>query len=437
MAYDSTKPANDGYLAEFPPEMREQLRAMINDQIVDALKLVGLSPGNLNGNIPVSNGTLCNNLNAEKLGGNLASAFATTGHIHGAATTSSNGFMSNTDKAKLDGISTGAQVNQNAFGNVKVGTTTIIQADNVTDTLELVAGANIALTPDATNDRVTVAVTGTVASAAVCTGNASSATTAASCTGNAATATKLQNARTINGVSFDGSANITVTAAANGGTSAACSGNAATATKLQAARTISLTGSVTGSGSFDGSGNLSIATSGGVPVGAIFYFPAAVPPTGYLELNGALVSRTTYAALWAYAQSSGNLVATDAAWVAGQFSPGDGSTTFRIPDLRDEFIRGWDHGRGIDLDRSIGSIQNGCNEAHTHRFGTCAAMDGNWHTGHPVLGEGQLCNVYGGSGYSVKAGPFYNADASAGGIEKTGGVETRPRNVALLPCIKY
>lgn len=52
-----------------------------------------------------------------------------------------------------------------------------------------------------------------------------------SVSGNAGTATKLATARTINGVSFDGSANITITAAANGGTSAACSGNSATASK--------------------------------------------------------------------------------------------------------------------------------------------------------------------------------------------------------------
>lgn len=50
-------------------------------------------------------------------------------------------------------------------------------------------------------------------------------------TGNAASATKLQTKRKINNVDFDGTANITITAAANGGTSAACSGNAATATK--------------------------------------------------------------------------------------------------------------------------------------------------------------------------------------------------------------
>lgn len=161
MAYDSNKPTNDGYLADFPPEMREQLRAIINDQIVDALKLCGLSPGNATGNIPVSNGTVCANLNAEKVGGNLPAAFATAGHGHSVATTSSNGFMANTDKSKLDGIAGGAEVNQNAFANVVVGATTI-QADAKSDTLTLAAGANVALTPDAVNDKVTIALDGTV-----------------------------------------------------------------------------------------------------------------------------------------------------------------------------------------------------------------------------------------------------------------------------------
>ena len=56
---------------------------------------------------------------------------------------------------KLDGIQAGAEVNQNAFSNVKVGSTTI-SADTKTDTLELVAGTNVTLTPDATNDKVTI-----------------------------------------------------------------------------------------------------------------------------------------------------------------------------------------------------------------------------------------------------------------------------------------
>lgn len=54
--------------------------------------------------------------------------------------------------------------NQNAFSNVKVGSTTVA-ADTTTDTLELVAGTNVTLTPDATNDKVTIAATDTTYSA--------------------------------------------------------------------------------------------------------------------------------------------------------------------------------------------------------------------------------------------------------------------------------
>ena len=80
------------------------------------------------------------------------------------------------------------------------------------------------------------------------------ATTALACTGNSATATKLATARTINGVSFDGSTNITITAAANGGTSSSCSGNSATASTLATARTLTIgnTGKA-----FNGSANVS------------------------------------------------------------------------------------------------------------------------------------------------------------------------------------
>lgn len=77
-----------------------------------------------------------------------------------AASTSAAGLMSAADKTKLNGIATGAEVNQNAFSNVKVGSTTIA-ADAKTDTLEIVAGDNITLTPDATNDKVTIKATDT------------------------------------------------------------------------------------------------------------------------------------------------------------------------------------------------------------------------------------------------------------------------------------
>lgn len=71
------------------------------------------------------------------------------------ATTSTAGAMSASDKVKLDGIATGAEVNQNAFSNVKIGNSTIA-ADSTTDTLTIAAGDYISLTADATNDKVTI-----------------------------------------------------------------------------------------------------------------------------------------------------------------------------------------------------------------------------------------------------------------------------------------
>lgn len=65
-----------------------------------------------------------------------------------------------TEKNKLAGIAAGAEVNQNAFSKVVIGTTNI-EADSKTDTLTLVAGSNVTLTPDATNDKITIAATNT------------------------------------------------------------------------------------------------------------------------------------------------------------------------------------------------------------------------------------------------------------------------------------
>jgi hypothetical protein len=71
-----------------------------------------------------------------------------------------------------------------------------------------------------------------------------------------------------------------------------------------------------------------------LPVGAEIFWTGTTAPNGFLEENGALLSRAAYADLWAHAQASGNIV-TDAEWSDnnwGAFSDGDGSTTFRLPD---------------------------------------------------------------------------------------------------------
>lgn len=161
MAYDKDFPADDSYLADFPSGEREQIRSIVEDKIVNAGKLWGLAPSNSSGQVPVSNGTVCNNLNADKLDGYDASHFSADGHVHNNASTSTAGFMSAADKTKLDEVATGAEVNQNAFANVSVGTSTL-QADNKQDTLYIAAGSNVSITADETNDKITIGLTGIV-----------------------------------------------------------------------------------------------------------------------------------------------------------------------------------------------------------------------------------------------------------------------------------
>jgi hypothetical protein len=70
-----------------------------------------------------------------------------------------------------------------------------------------------------------------------------------------------------------------------------------------------------------------VATDGSnlTPAGTVAYFPATTPPGGWLKANGQLVSRTTYAALFAV--------------IGTTYGAGDGTTTFALPDLRGEFVR--------------------------------------------------------------------------------------------------
>ena len=88
-----------------------------------------------------------------------------TNTTYSLATASNDGLMAKGDKGKLDGIAVGAEVNQNAFGNILVGST-IIAADTKTDTLTFVAGTNVTLTPDAANDKLTIAAKDTTYAAA-------------------------------------------------------------------------------------------------------------------------------------------------------------------------------------------------------------------------------------------------------------------------------
>ena len=145
------------------------------------------------------------------------------------ATQSAHGLMSVNDKKKLDGITAGAEPNQNAFASVLVGNTNVA-ADVESDTLTLVAGSNITLTADATNDKITIAAKDTVTTVST-TGNGNAITSITANNGaltvkkdstfllanaNAVSASKLNTPRTISAgdleyegsASFDGSQNV-------------------------------------------------------------------------------------------------------------------------------------------------------------------------------------------------------------------------------------
>lgn len=137
----------------------------------------------------------------------------------------------------------------------------------------------------------------------------------------------------------------------------------------------------------------------GVPTGAIAYFPHAAAPFGWLKANGAAVSRTVYANLFAV--------------IGTAYGSGDGRTTFNLPDLRGEFIRSWDDGRTVDNGRVLGSWQADEFRSHSHGIGISRMTD-----------------------TDRGSNPSTVSVDTVGQTDPAGGIETRPRNIALLACIK-
>ena len=155
-----------------------------------------------------------------------------------------------------------------------------------------------------------------------------------------------------------------------------------------------------------------------IPVGSILPMPKATVPAGFLELDGSAQSIAMYPDL--------------AAYLGTTYSKGaEAAGEFRLPDTRGEFLRGWDHGRGIDAGRALGSAQQD-------------AMQGHWHN----VVAGNTGSVKGLLGGNETAGTnFMNDIAPSGGrvtSPASDGVngaprtanESRPRNLAVMWCIK-
>ena len=235
--------------------------------------------------------------------------------------------------------------------------------------------------------------------------------------------------------------------------------------------------------------NSGVASVGGsAEPGTVSMFARSTSPIGWVKANGAALSRTSYATLFAA--------------IGTTFGVGDGSTTFNIPDLRGEFLRTWDDSRGIDAGRAFGSAQIEALKSHAHTFtgnaladhnhtassGTVSAdhthttgvagntgtasvhhahglaaggifagdTGTNWLTGAGgnIIKHQSSTNMTGADHYhyfsvSVASGGIsanhthaitnvaVGAGTPSGTIGNFGGTETRPRNVALLACIKY
>jgi microcystin-dependent protein len=142
-----------------------------------------------------------------------------------------------------------------------------------------------------------------------------------------------------------------------------------------------------------------------MPTGAVFHFAALFPPAGYLVCDGSIVP---------FGVGTVQAITADFSALFLILGSNYGSAG-QLPDLRGEFIRGWDNGRGADIGRAFGSFQADDFRSHSHTYtGTVPKS---------LRGDGSGADDY--------------ADPGSFTTGAAGGTETRPRNVALLPCIKY
>ncbi len=152
--------------------------------------------------------------------------------------------------------------------------------------------------------------------------------------------------------------------------------------------------------------------------GSVGIFPACTSaPPGYIVAKGQLVSRSgANANLWAWAQANAAVV-SDGSWAStpGNYSSGDGSTTFRLPQIDGLFLRMLEQGSGYDPGRAIGTYQADQFQDHTHNYDKAAS-----------------------AGIGNATGPAYTTfNTAPTTIPVTGnhGSETRGKNAVGLGCI--
>ncbi|WP_434524011.1 tail fiber protein [Photorhabdus asymbiotica] len=137
-----------------------------------------------------------------------------------------------------------------------------------------------------------------------------------------------------------------------------------------------------------------------VPVGSPIPWPLSHPPIGYFTCNGSAFNKLQYPKL------------------AEAYPDG------RLPDLRGEFIRGWDDGRGIDIGRNLLSAQADAFKRHNHSISTTNSQSQTLENTDPVRG-------------SMTGGASYRGGLGEGkSIGMSGENETRPRNIAFSYIVR-
>lgn len=223
--------------------------------------------------------------------------------------------------------------------------------------------------------------------------------------------------------------------------------------------------------------NSAVATANAsqTPAGVLVWVTGTDAPAGFIVAHGQTLSRSGFSRLWSWAQTSGLLAASEGLKRPGGYGPGNGTTTFSVPDLRAMFIRAGDGGAGVDIStpgRLLGTYQASSNLTHTHGVTDPQHSHGTVDPGHghgvsdpghahtlgtptPIFG-GTFSGGFNPASFNIYAASTPNTSVSGTGIgifgnftglgirtaltgisiNASGVFEAKPPNVSLLPCIK-
>ncbi|EOT3907634.1 phage tail protein [Escherichia coli] len=149
--------------------------------------------------------------------------------------------------------------------------------------------------------------------------------------------------------------------------------------------------------------NVGLGEGSALPVGVPVPWPSATPPTGWIKCNGAPFSAEEYPEL-------------------AKVYP-----ALKLPDLRGEFIRGWDDGRGVDSGRVVLTGQSQSVQQHTHDLAMAYSSDVGYKDQLGTTPDSDLIAIK----YMTNTTTFNGSGSVYLKANDSTGTETRPRNLAF------